>query len=62
MRIAVALFLISFSISGSLYSQHIEVIDKRSGESIENVVIYNLELNKSVQTNANGIADLSVFI
>jgi hemoglobin/transferrin/lactoferrin receptor protein len=62
MRIAEALFLISFSLSGGLYSQSIEVIDKRSGIGIENVVIYNLELSKSVQTNAQGIADLSVFI
>jgi hemoglobin/transferrin/lactoferrin receptor protein len=62
MRIAVAIFLISFSLFGSLYSQSIEVIDKRTGEGVENVVIYNLELSKSVQTNTQGKADLSIFI
>ncbi len=62
MRIAGVLFLISFLLYGLAYGQSIEVIDKRSGEGIENVVIYNLELNKSVQTNAQGIADLTVFI
>ena len=62
MRIAPIIFLISFFLYGLAYCQTIEVIDKRSGEGIENVVIYNLELNKSVQTNAQGIANLSIFI
>ncbi len=62
MRIAVILVLIFFFLSGNLCAQRIEVIDNRTGESIENVVIYNLELSKSVQTNVQGIADLSVFI
>jgi len=62
MRIAGVLVLISFFLSGYVYCQSIEVIDKHSGEGIENVAIYNLELKKSVQTNAQGIADLTVFI
>ena len=62
MRIAVVLVWIFFLLSGNLCAQRIKVIDKRTGESIENVVIYNLELSKSVQTNAQGNADLSIFI
>ncbi len=62
MRIAGVLVLISFFLSGFANGQSIEVIDKRSGEGVENVVIYNLELNKSVHTNAQGYADLSLFI
>jgi hemoglobin/transferrin/lactoferrin receptor protein len=62
MRIAGVLVLISFFLSGFVNGQSIEVIDKHSGEGVENVVIYNLELNKSVHTNAQGYADLSLFI
>lgn len=46
---------------GFVSGQVIEVTDNTTGTSIENVSIYNLEMNRSVQTDSKGLADLSAF-
>jgi hemoglobin/transferrin/lactoferrin receptor protein len=61
MRIAGIILFITLNLSGFVHSQKIEVMDKDSGTGIENVSIYNLDLNKFTQTDANGQADLSYF-
>jgi hemoglobin/transferrin/lactoferrin receptor protein len=61
MRIAGIILFVTFHLSGFVYSQKIEVTDKGSGIGIENVSIYNLDLNKSTQTDTKGHADLGIF-
>ena len=61
MRFLGTLFFISFYLSGQIYSQIIEVRDKSSGTGIENVSIFNAELNKSTLTDSEGFADISIF-
>ena len=56
-------FLLIFSLSISLRTagQEIKVIDKGSGQGIENVYIYDRSFNKAVQTDAEGLVDISGF-
>jgi len=61
MRKAGFLLFTVFFVSGYAYAQRIEVVDKTTGVGIENVSVYTIELNRSVQTNSKGIAELSIF-
>jgi len=61
MRIAGILLYTFIYFSGSVYGQKVEVVDKNSNLGIENVSIYNLELNRYTQTDASGFADLKLF-
>jgi hemoglobin/transferrin/lactoferrin receptor protein len=44
-----------------LHAQQVKVIDKNTRSVIENVMIYNVNFSRAVQTDANGSADLSGF-
>lgn len=50
-----------FSSVLSLNSQTVHVIDSNSGESIENVAIFNIDKTKSVITDYNGKANINEF-
>jgi hemoglobin/transferrin/lactoferrin receptor protein len=61
MRISGFSLVVLICLSGYVYSQKIEVVDINTGKGIENVSIYNLDLNKSTQSDSKGFADLSAF-
>ncbi|MBR9999919.1 MAG: TonB-dependent receptor [Cyclobacteriaceae bacterium] len=42
-------------------AQKIRVIDEKSGEGIEDVMIYDMNFNHGLPTDAKGVADISVF-
>jgi len=62
-RILREILYLSFCIvlAGSTFAQTIQVVDEKTREGIDNVIIYNLTFTKSVPTNKEGIADLSMF-
>ncbi len=54
-------FLLLFFIAKLISSQNITVIEEDTNIPISGVAIYNFKKNKSVVTNLNGLADISIF-
>ncbi|MDX1427113.1 MAG: TonB-dependent receptor, partial [Salegentibacter mishustinae] len=61
MRNSIIGVILLFFMVNSIYAQQIQVLNEESHEPLASVALYNAEKSKSVLTNFDGVANISVF-
>ncbi|MDX1720996.1 MAG: TonB-dependent receptor, partial [Salegentibacter mishustinae] len=61
MRNSIIGVILLFFMVNSIYAQQIQVLNEESHEPLPSVALYNAEKSKSVLTNFDGVANISVF-